>query len=38
MTPTETAAKEGVRFVNSSKTDSIVMLKHFGLDNPDLEV
>jgi hypothetical protein len=32
----EAAAKEGVRIVNTSKTDPIVMLKHFGPDNPDL--
>jgi len=32
----EAAAKEGVRIVNASKTDPIVMLKHFGPDNPDL--
>lgn len=32
----EDAAKEGVRIVNTSKTDPIVMLKHFGPDNPDL--
>lgn len=34
----EKAAKEGVKIVNNSKTDPIVMLKHFGPDNPDLEV
>lgn len=32
----EAAAKEGVRIVNTSNTDPIVMLKHFGPDNPDL--
>lgn len=32
----EAAAKEGVRIVNTSETDPIVMLKHFGPDNPDL--
>ena len=32
----ENAAKEGVRIVNTSKTDPIVMLKHFGPGNPDL--
>jgi hypothetical protein len=34
----EKAAKEGVKIVNPSKTDPIVMLKHFGPDNPDLNV
>jgi len=34
---TEQAAREGVAIINSSKTDSLVMLKHFGPDNPDLE-
>ena len=32
----EQAAREGVRVVNASETDPIVMLKHFGPDNPDL--
>ena len=32
----EQAATEGVRVVNASETDPIVMLKHFGPDNPDL--
>ena len=32
----EEAAKEGVRIMNASTTDPIVMLKHFGPDNPDL--
>ncbi|MEO0331599.1 MAG: hypothetical protein AAF223_07920, partial [Bacteroidota bacterium] len=32
----ETAAKEGVKIVNQSATDPIVMLKHFGPKNPDL--
>lgn len=32
----ETAAAEGVRIVNPSATDPIVMLKHFGPANPDL--
>ena len=32
----EQAAQEGVRIVNPSKTDPIVMLKHFGPSNPDL--
>lgn len=35
---TESAAKEGVKIVNHSKTDPIVMLKHFGPDNPELVV
>lgn len=34
----EEAAKEGVSITNPSKTDPIVMLKHFGPDNPDLDV
>jgi hypothetical protein len=33
---TEAAAKEGVTIANPSKTDPIVMLKHFGPENPDL--
>ena len=32
----EEAASQGVRIVNPSKTDPIVMLKHFGPENPDL--
>ena len=32
----EKAALEGVRITNASKTDPIVMLKHFGPGNPDL--
>jgi len=32
----ENAAKEGVRIVNPSQTDPIVILKHFGAGNPDL--
>jgi hypothetical protein len=35
---TETAAQEGVTITNPSKADPIVMLKHFGPDNPDLKV
>lgn len=35
---TEDAAKAGVRIVNKSKTDPIVMLKHFGPDNPELVI
>ena len=34
----ETAAKEGVKIVNQSSTDPIVMLKHFGPGNPDLKI
>lgn len=33
----EAAAKEGVLIVNHSKTDPLVMLKHFGPGNPDME-
>ncbi|MBL7698969.1 MAG: hypothetical protein JNK79_12465 [Chitinophagaceae bacterium] len=32
----EDAARAGVKIVNLSKTDPIVMLKHFGPGNPDL--
>lgn len=32
----EQAALEGVKIVNHSKTDPIVMLKHFGPENPEL--
>ena len=35
---TEAAAKAGVKIVNKSKTDPIVMLKHFGPDNPELVI
>src|SRR5690606_11056263 len=34
----EKAAQEGVKIVNNSKTDPILMLKHFGPNNPDLVV
>jgi hypothetical protein len=34
----EKAAKEGVKITNPSKSDPIVMLKHFGPDNPDLVI
>lgn len=34
----EAAAKEGVVITNPSKSDPLVMLKHFGPDNPDLVV
>lgn len=33
---TEKAAQEGVQITNTSTTDPIVMLKHFGPGNPDL--
>ncbi|NQV32746.1 MAG: hypothetical protein HQ515_08635 [Phycisphaeraceae bacterium] len=32
----EAAAQAGVKITNPSQTDPIVMLKHFGPDNPDL--
>ena len=32
----ENAAREGVKIVNLSSTDPIVMLKHFGPKNPDM--
>ncbi len=34
----EQAAKDGVRIVNRSATDPLVMLKHFGPKNPDLNL
>ncbi|MBO9572796.1 MAG: hypothetical protein J7497_11420, partial [Chitinophagaceae bacterium] len=34
----EKAAVEGVKITNASKTDPIVMLKHFGPGNPDLKL
>lgn len=34
----EKAAMEGVKIVNQSKTDPIVMLKHFGPGNPDMKL
>lgn len=34
----EQAAKEGVKIINCSKTDPIVMLKHFGPENPELDL
>lgn len=33
----ETAAKQGVRISNPSPSDPLVMLKHFGPENPDLK-
>ena len=35
---TEDAARAGVKITNLSKADPIVMLKHFGPNNPDLEL
>jgi len=35
---TESAARKGVKITNPSKTDPIVMLKHFGPGNPDLKL
>jgi hypothetical protein len=35
---TESAAKEGVKIENLSSSDPLVMLKHFGPDNPDLKL
>jgi len=35
---TEEAAKRGVEITNPSATDPIVMLKHFGPKNPDLNI
>jgi len=34
----ERVAKDGVQIINSSKSDPIVMLKHFGPENPDLDM
>ena len=34
----EAAATQGIRITNPSKSDPLVMLKHFGPDNPDLVV
>jgi hypothetical protein len=34
---TEATAREGVTITNPSDADPIVMLKHFGPDNPDLD-
>ncbi|HZT37543.1 MAG TPA: hypothetical protein VFA28_06565 [Bryobacteraceae bacterium] len=34
---TAAAAREGVRVANASKTEPLVMLKHFGPGNPDAE-
>ena len=31
----ESAAQAGVTIINESETDPIVMLKHFGPENPD---
>jgi hypothetical protein len=35
---TEAAAKGGVAISNPSRTDPVVMLKHFGPGNPDLKI
>ena len=35
---TEKAAKAGIQITNHSSTDPIVMLKHFGPQNPDLKL
>ena len=34
----EAAARAGVRIVNPSTADPVVMLKHFGPENPDLDI
>jgi hypothetical protein len=34
----ESAAKGGIVIANPSKADPLVMLKHFGPDNPDLTI
>jgi hypothetical protein len=34
----EQAAKQGVKITNPSKSDPIIMLKHFGPNNPDLDI
>ena len=34
----EKAAQEGVKITNASSTDPIVMLKHFGPNNPDMKL
>jgi hypothetical protein len=34
----ESAASAGVKIVNESATDPIVMLKHFGPANPELVI
>jgi len=33
----EQAAREGITIVNHSTTEPLVMLKHFGPDNPELK-
>ncbi len=35
---TEKAAMDGVKIVNESTTDPMVMLKHFGPGNPELSL
>ncbi|MDH4298994.1 MAG: hypothetical protein OEV74_22190, partial [Cyclobacteriaceae bacterium] len=34
----EKAARQGVAITNASTTDPLVMLKHFGPENPDLKL
>ena len=34
----EDAARSGVKITNPSKTNPVVMLKHFGPENPDIEL
>jgi hypothetical protein len=34
----EHAAKQGIKITNPSKSDPIVMLKHFGPENPDMNI
>ena len=34
----EKAASEGVKITNPSECDPIVILKHFGPENPDLKI
>jgi hypothetical protein len=34
----EQAAMEGVRIINASATDPLVILKHFGPGNPDMKI
>jgi hypothetical protein len=34
---TAAAAKAGVKIVNNSETENLVMLKHFGPGNPDAQ-
>ena len=34
----ESAARNGIKISNPSKADPLVMLKHFGPENPDLKI